>query len=159
MPGGSIAAPDPALPPLPPAPIEPSITAAEARANGSPANTELRIEAAFSIIGRLRVPDHAELIALLDCAVDGAGGAAIAGSAANSFGPACRVERSTVRGAVRARQIDLGSDSIFEGLVTVQRQQVGCIRFSYVTPNSITPGVIAASPILRSAARSRRQDH
>jgi hypothetical protein len=148
VPGVSIASPDPALPPAPPPTVQPSIAASETRADGSPANTELRIEAAFSITGRLRIPDHAELIALLDCAVDGLGGAAIAGPAPNSFGPACRIERSTMRGQVRARQIDLASDSIFDGLISVQRQQTGCIRFSYVPPESVTPRRYRCQPDL-----------
>jgi hypothetical protein len=148
VPRGSIAAPDPALPPPPPAPVVASITAAQSRVDGSPANTELRIEAAFSIMGRLRIPDHAELIALLDCVVDGSGGTAIAGPAANSVGPACHVERSTIRGQIRLRQVDLASDSIFDGLVAVERQQTGCIRFSYVPPNSITPRRYRCQPDL-----------
>jgi hypothetical protein len=148
VPGVSIASPDPALPPAPPTPVQPSIVASETRADGSPANTELRIEAAFSIMGSLRVPDHAELIALLDCALDAIAGAAIAGPAPNSFGPACRIERCTIRGPVRARQIDLASDSIFDGLVTVQRQQTGCIRFSYVPPDSVTPRRYRCQPDL-----------
>lgn len=148
VPAGSIAAPDPALPPSPPAPIQPSISAAEALPDGSLANAQLRIEAAFSIMGRLRIPDHAELIALLDCAVDGSGGTAIAGPAANSFGPACKIERSTIRGQVRVRQVDFATDSIFDGLVAVQRQQEGCIRFSYVPANSITPRRYRCQPDL-----------
>ena len=148
VPGGSIAARDPALPPPPPGPVQPSISAAEALPDGSLANAQLRIEAAFSIMGRLRIPDHAELIALLDCAVDGTGGTAIAGAAANSFGPACHIERSTIRGQVRVRQVDLATDSIFDGPVIVQRQQTGCIRFSYVPPNSTTPRRYRCQPDL-----------
>jgi hypothetical protein len=148
VPRVSIAETDPALPPPPPTPTLPSITASEIRADGSPANTELRLEAAFSIMGRLRIPDHAELLALLDCAVDGTGGASIAGPGPNGFGPACHIERSTMRGQVRARQIDLASDCIFDGLVAVQRQQTGCIRFSYVPPDSITPRRYRCQPDL-----------
>jgi hypothetical protein len=88
------------------------------------------------------------LLALLDCAVDGRGGAAIAGPAANSAGPACRIERSTLRGAVRVRQMDLGSDSIFDGQIDADRQQTGCIRFSYVRPGSQTPRRYRCQPDL-----------
>lgn len=148
VPAGSIAASDPALPPPPPTPVQPSISAAESRADGGPANTELRIEAAFSIMGALRIPDHAERVTLLDCAVDGVGETAIAGPAANSFGPACHIERSTIRGQVNVRQVDLATDSIFDGLVVVQRQQTGCIRFSYVPSNAITPRRYRCQPDL-----------
>lgn len=148
VPGQSIAAPDPALPPGPPPPVQASVTAAATRPNGSPANTQLRLEAAFSIMGRLRLPEHSEVIALLDCAVDGLGGIAIAGVPANSSGPPCRIERSTIRGAVQVRQIDLATDSIFDGRITVLRQQTGCLRFSYVTPGSATPRRYRCQPDL-----------
>jgi hypothetical protein len=148
VPNEGIAVPDPAVPPPPGTPVRPSVTAAATRPDGRPANTELRLEAAFSIMGPLRLPPHAELLALLDCIVDGAGIAAIAGPAGNSFGPPSRIERSTVRGAVRARQIDLGSNSIFDGLVMVERQQVGCLRFSYVTEASVTPRRYRCQPDL-----------
>lgn len=147
VPGGSIAAPDPSAPPSPPA-SQPSIVAAAIRPDGSPANSELRVEAAFSIMGQLRLPDHARALVLLDCAVDPQGSIAITGPAANSFGPASRIERSTIRGAIRVRQVDLGSDSIFDGILTVERQQVGCLRFSYVTPQSVTPRCYRCQPDL-----------
>lgn len=142
VPGQTIAQPGP------PQPAQPSVSAAMTRADGSPANSELRLEAAFSIMGRLRLPGHAEALILLDCAVDSGGGIAISGPGANSFGPAARIERSTVRGAVRLRQIDLGTDSIFDGPVTVARQQVGCLRFCYVPPASVTPRRYRCQPDL-----------
>ena len=142
VPGMSIAEPGP------PPPLQPSVMAAATRANGSQANTELRVEAAFSIMGPLRLPEHAELLALLDCAVDGRGAPAVAGPAVNTPGPACRIERSTLRGALQVRQVDLGSDSIFDGEIMVERQQVGCIRFSYVRPGSLTPRRYRCQPDL-----------
>ncbi|MGI8570694.1 MAG: hypothetical protein ACR2KT_17415 [Methylocella sp.] len=148
VPGVSIAAPDPAAPPPPPQPTEPSILAAMTRPNGSPANTELRVEAAFSIMGPLRLPEHAEALVLLDCIIDGLDIAAIGGPAANSFGPASRIERSTLRGTMRFRQIDLGSESIFDGSLTVLRQQTGCLRFSYVQENALTPRRYRCQPSL-----------
>ena len=148
VPGESIAEPDPAAPPPPPQPTRPSLLAAMARPDGSPANTELRVEAAFSIMGPLRLPEHAETLVLIDCIVDGLDVAAIGGPAANGFGPASRIERTTVRGPVRLRQIDLGSESIFDGSLTVSRQQVGCVRFSYVQDNARTPRRYRCQPDL-----------
>lgn len=138
-----------AVPPV--APTPPAIEAAALRADGSSANTELRVEAAFSILGPIRLPDHAEALVLLDCAVDGLGAAAIAGPAANSFGPPARIEASTIRGSTRVRSIVLATDCIFDGLVTVLRQGVGCVRFSYVRPGSQTPRRYRCQPDLAVA--------
>jgi hypothetical protein len=146
VPGQTIAEPGP-----PPAPL-PSVRATVNRPDGSLANTELRVEAAFSIMGRLRLPEHARALVLLDCAVDSGGGIAISGPAANSYGPASRIERTTIRGSVNLRQIDLGTDSIFDGLVTVERQQVGCLRFSYVPYLSLTPRRYRCQPDLAQRA-------
>jgi hypothetical protein len=148
VPGGSIAAADPAAPPVPPGPVPISLGAAATKADGSPANSQLRVEAAFSVMGPVRLPDHARGLVLLDCVVDGAGVAALAGPAANTAGPAARIERCTLRGVVRLRQIDLGSDSIFDGPVAVQRRQVGCLRFCWVSEASLTPRRYRCQPDL-----------
>jgi hypothetical protein len=96
----------------------------------------------------VRIPDHAEALLLLDCAVDGKGIAAIAGPGANTAGPAARIERTTVRGAVRLRQIDLATACIFDGPVSVDRRQTGCIRFSFVPAGAVTPRRYRCQPDL-----------
>jgi hypothetical protein len=149
VPGGTIAEPDPDVPIPPPAAPLPSIEAAASSADGT-ANTELRLEMAFSITGPLRLPEHAEGLFALDCIIDGAGEEAIGGvgPAPAPSGPALHLERTTVRGAVRARQIDLASEVIFDGIATIERTQVGCVRFSYVTPGSVTPRRYRCQPDL-----------
>jgi hypothetical protein len=47
--------------------------------------------------------------------------------------------RSTIVGEVHAHAIQIASDTIFGGTVTVARRGVGCVRFSYVPPGSRTP--------------------
>jgi hypothetical protein len=47
--------------------------------------------------------------------------------------------RCTVIGKVSAHAIRLAEDSIFSGIVTVARSQVGCMRFCYVPFGSRTP--------------------
>ncbi|MGE0257410.1 MAG: hypothetical protein AB7H71_18405 [Alphaproteobacteria bacterium] len=149
VPGVSIAEPDPAAPPPPPAPAEPSIRAADALPSGAPANTELSVELAFAICGPIRLPEHAEALFALDSIIDGVGTDAIAGiGAADASGPPLHIERSTVRGRVRARQIDLATETIFDGLTTAERIQVGCVRFSYVRPGSRTPRRYRCQPDL-----------
>jgi hypothetical protein len=149
VPGVSIAEPDPDLPPPVPVPPEPSILAGGIDADGAPLNTELRVELAFSIVGPIRMPDHAEGLFALDSIVDGAGGAAIAGAGdPDAFGPAVRLERVTVRGEARVREISLASEVIFDGEATAERTQVGCVRFSYVEPGSRTPRRYRCQPDL-----------
>ncbi len=147
VPGMSIAEPDPSLPPPPPAPVEPSIGAAAVEPDGAPLNTELRVELAFSITGPIRMPSNAEGLFALDSIIDGAGTPAIADDAGGA-GPAVRLERATMRGATRVRQIDLATEVIFDGQVDAERIQVGCVRFSFVPPGSRTPRRYRCQPDL-----------
>ncbi|WP_116132701.1 hypothetical protein [Tropicimonas sp. IMCC34043] len=159
VPGGSIALPDPDAPAPAPSPPPPSIRAA-AQLAGAPANTELRIEMAFSITGQIRVPATAEGIFALDSIIDGGGTPAIRGlgPAAASPGPALHLERTTLRGEVLARQIDMATEVIFDGVVEVERQQTGCIRFSYVAPVSRTPRRYRCQPGLAERAEIARAE-
>lgn len=141
VPGVSIAEP-------PQNPPEPSISAAGSDALGDPLNTELRVEAAFSIMGPIRLPDHAEALVLLDCIVDGLGTPAISGASANQSGPPSRIERSTLRGRTELHEITLASETIFDGLLACERHQVGCVRFSFVPEGSLTPRRYRCQPDL-----------
>jgi hypothetical protein len=76
-------------------------------------------------------------------------------AAANSPGPPVHLERCTIRGRVRARQIDMATETIFDGLATAERIQVGCVRFSYVRPGSRTPRRYRCQPDLALAARAK----
>jgi hypothetical protein len=135
-----------ALPAGPPAVPDPSIAAAEV-INGAPANSELRLELAFSITGPVRLPRLAEGIWALDSIIDGLGQIAIEAPGGEP-GPVVHLERTTIRGATRLRMIDLASEVIFEGLVECQRVQTGCVRFSYVPPDSQTPRRYRCQPTL-----------
>ena len=67
-------------------------------------------------------------------------------------GHAClTILRSTVIGQVQVRSIELAENSIFDGRITVARRQKGCIRFSYVTPESRTPSRYRCQPDLAVA--------
>jgi hypothetical protein len=149
VPGVSIAEPDPDLGPPPAVPVEPSIAAAALGATGGVINTELRLELAYSIVGPMRLPGHAAGLVALDTIVDGVGEPAIAGvDGPDSDGPAARLERVTVRGAVNVRELTLASEVIFDGLVRAERVQGGCVRFSYVVPGSHTPRRYRCQPDL-----------
>ena len=157
VPGGSIAESDPDDTPPPPEPPLPSVRASATLA-GDPANTELRVEMAFSITGQLRVPGSAEGIFALDCVIDGGGTPAIRGLGASpaSPGPPLHLERCTLRGSVNARQISMATEVIFDGIATVERRQVGCVRFSYVTPGSEVPRRYRCQPGLAERAEIAR---
>ncbi len=60
------------------------------------------------------------------------------------------VQTATVFGAT-AGQILNASDAIFTDLVTIERQQTGCLRFSYVPPDSQTPRRYRCQPDLALA--------
>ncbi|MGH6967423.1 MAG: hypothetical protein ACREE0_23300 [Phenylobacterium sp.] len=145
VPGVSIAESDP---PVPPPPLQPSIRAAGTNAAGDPLNTQLKVELAFAITGPLRLPDRIESLTALDSIIDGLGRPAISGETATTSGPPTRLERCTLRGPTLVRQINLATEVIFDGLVTVERRQVGCIRFSYVSRDSVAPRRYRCQPDL-----------
>ncbi len=145
VPGISIGESDP---PVPPPPVQSSISAVAALPTGEVANTELAVEIAFSICGPIRVPAHAEGITALDSIIDGVGIDAIAGLAGDEPGPALRSERTTIRGRTLVRQIDLATETVFDGHVEAERTQTGCVRFSYVVPGSRTPQRYRCEPDL-----------
>jgi hypothetical protein len=62
------------------------------------------------------------------------------------------IARSTVIGQVQVREIELGENSIFVGRVVVARRQHGCLRFSYVEPDSRTPPRFHCQPDLVGSA-------
>jgi hypothetical protein len=62
------------------------------------------------------------------------------------------IARSTVIGQVQAHAVELAENSILLGSACIARSQVGCIRFSYVTPGSRTPRRHRCQPDLVVAA-------
>jgi hypothetical protein len=68
------------------------------------------------------------------------------------------VERCTVFGKVSVHSINLAENSIFDGIITVARSQIGCMRFCYVTPNSRTPRRYNCQPDLVEAAITEVKD-
>jgi hypothetical protein len=113
-----------------------------------PLNAQLRIEIAFSILGSLVGPEHAEGIWLLDSIVDALSdaGSAVSGALAGP-GPALTAERTTVFGQLHVRSLEM-SESIATGHLETVRTQHGCVRFSYVRPGSRTPRRYRCQPDL-----------
>lgn len=134
--------------PQPAGPIEPSLTVA-AELGGTPANTRLAVEVAFSITGPLRLPAHAKGLWLVDSTVDGVGTPAIAGVPdPTTPGPPAWIERTTLLGAAHLKELPWADAAIFDALLTVERQGGGCVRFSFVPEGSRTPRRYRCQPDL-----------
>jgi hypothetical protein len=143
----------------PPAVIEPSIWAAATDGDGQAINGDLRVELAFSITGPIRMPETAEGLFAFDSIIDGVGAPAVAGVAGeDSPGPPARLERVTLRGETRVREFLLGSECLFDGLVTAERVQTGCLRFSYLPPGSRAPRRYRCQPGLAIRAEIERRE-
>lgn len=109
-------------------------------------NTELKVEAAYSILGGLVAPANSTGIWVLDSIVDGAGAPAISGPAGASAAP-LTAERSTFFGQVLVKSLQ-ASEVIFNALAKASRTQDGCVRFSYVPPGSQVPRRYRCQPDL-----------
>ena len=105
-------------------------------------NDSLQVVVDSSVVGALRVPAATRGLVVTDSIIDSAkaGVEAIGPTqGTGSFGPTTTLERVTVFGSVTVRELRLGSETIFVDKVTSQRRQAGCVRFSYVPPDSLTP--------------------
>ena len=67
-------------------------------------------------------------------------------------GPRTTLERVTVLGPVHVKELALGSEVIFTDRVRAVRRQVGCVRFSFVSPGSQTPRRFRCQPELAITA-------
>ena len=109
-------------------------------------NTDARLLIDHSIIGSIlitldTVAGDPLAVRVVDSILDATGDGREAISA-----PDCRlahailtIERTTVFGEVLVHAVELGENSIFTGLMTVGRRQIGCLRFCTVPPGSRTP--------------------
>lgn len=128
----------------------------------APRNTRLEVQVAFSILGAVRMPSHVTRLWLLDSIVDGIlrpGGPAVPAiaDAADATGPPAHIERSTLFGTSRFLKLDLASESIFTGIVLVDQQQQGCVRFSFVPRGSKTPQQYRCQPSLETAIEKQKK--
>ena len=121
-----------------------SVIVEPADGSGERINLQLRVEAAFAIVGQLTVPETAAGIWLLDCIVQGIEPAALSDST-GAFAAPLVVERSTLIGRVQVKSLQ-ASEAIFASTVTARRTQNGCVRFSYVAPGSVTPRRFRCQP-------------
>jgi len=67
------------------------------------------------------------------------------------------VQKSTIWGTVQAQTLD-AENSIFNDLVSIVRRQTGCVRFSYVPKNSVTPRRYRCQPELEIQTISKERE-
>ncbi|MDP9190334.1 MAG: YmfQ family protein [Acidobacteriota bacterium] len=118
----------------------------------------LAIEIASSITGALDVHGEAGEMKITDSIVDAFRETAYAIADRHSVGPntsapKTTIERCTIFGRVKVRELTLASNTIFRDRVSVDRRQIGCVRFSYVTRGSSTPQRYKCQPELRPNVR------
>ncbi|HEX6201882.1 MAG TPA: hypothetical protein VF100_02695, partial [Thermoanaerobaculia bacterium] len=115
---------------------------------GSPslvvAGDEAEITIERSILGPVEIAVEAEATiadSILDASDAGRDFQAASAYSAPGGGPggALTVSRSTVAGTIATRVLRLGENSLFLATVTAERRQEGCVRFSFVTPESRVP--------------------
>lgn len=112
-------------------PDQPSITATAYK-------VALRVRIEDSIVGPLALPEDIAGLSISESIVDAgpAGLKAIGLVSEEIYGPCTTIERATILGEVRVRELALASDSIFEGAVTLKKRQAGFARFSYLPPDT-----------------------
>lgn len=127
------------------------------------ASDDLTVTISKSIVGPLRLPTNSKQLAVQDGivhapAVGGAARPAIAADDAGAQpGPPATLERVTVWGSVYVKELTLVSEVIFTASVRAQRQQVGCVRFSYVPSGSPTPRRYRCQPDLALVRRAQEK--
>ncbi|MBW4441957.1 MAG: hypothetical protein KME10_12110 [Plectolyngbya sp. WJT66-NPBG17] len=115
-------------------------------------NRELTIALTHSISGPIHLPDSVLNLKIESSIIDhGAertdSSRQLGESAIAAPGAMLEVDTTTILGTTKARSIQ-ASDSIFDELVRVRDQQVGCMRFCSVPPGSQTPSRYRCQPDL-----------
>lgn len=122
-----------------PGTTDPSVLVTDT-SGGANINTNFELQAAFSIIGPVRIPEHAQKIYLLDCIVDGIGAPAIAATGTTDQPVTSgTIERTTIFGQSFFRSIELATEVIFTETLYTEERHKGCVRFSFVPHGSRTP--------------------
>ena len=70
-------------------------------------------------------------------------------------GPVTSLKRCTILGRIELWTLVLASECVFTDSVTVERQQAGCVRYSYIPDGSRTPGRFRCQPELAVAEAER----
>ena len=112
-------------------------------------NALLAVSLARSICGPLLLADSVPNLSLSESILDGASQP----GALSCAGTDARLESCTVFGTVSLRSLE-ASNTIFNGVVSVQRRQAGCLRYSFVPDGSQTPRHYRCQPDLALIQRA-----
>ena len=132
-------------------PLAPPSSPADSLVVESAAAT-LRIEA--SIVGPVRT-DRGTEVTIERSIVDAGDREAVAFDGlpeTDDPGGPLTLQRVTVIGTIRCREIPLGDSSIFLGRVTAEHRQRGCVRYSFVRPGSRVPRRYRCQPVIPAGA-------
>ncbi len=117
---------------------------------GGATNQGIAVRVVRSACGPLRFGRGAAGLDLRDSTVDaGTDACAVTGPALHLV-----VEGCTVLGEVEVRTLE-ASNAVFDGPVTVENRQTGCVRHSFVTPGSRVPRRYRCAPAAASDVRMR----
>jgi hypothetical protein len=117
-------------------------------APGAPAgarNERLTVTVKRAIIGPVQIAEPVRLLRLVDTIADAPSGAPVVQAAA------AEIIASTILGTTDVQTLE-ASNSIFRDRVSVERRQVGCVRFCYVTRESLVPRRYRCQPVSAAAA-------
>lgn len=109
------------------------------------ANDRLSLDLTRVIAGPVSVPVPVRTVTAVDSVVRAESGPS--SPAVSAVEAPVTLERSTVTGRVRAEVLQ-ASDCVLLGEVHATRRQVGCVRYSWVAPGSITPRRFRCQPDL-----------
>lgn len=124
---------------------------------------DLSVTISASILGPIRLPADSQQLTIRDSIiyapmVDGSPRPAIAASDTDEDpGPPTTLERVTIWGPVYVKEVTLASAVIFNHPVIAQRQQVGCVRFSYLPAGCLTPRRYYCQPDLALIRLAQQQ--
>lgn len=116
------------------------------RATGQ--SEHLTVELQRCVVGAVKLSPTAPAFHAVDCVIDDRGST----PAIDAEGAAVELESVTVVGRSRVREIE-ASDCIFTDRVSAARTQTGCVRYSALAPNSVTPRRYRCQPDTALAAQ------
>ena len=115
-------------------------------------NDDLHLSVTRSITGPMTIGSAIAGLTITDCLVSATGLAESPDVAIAAPDTEVAIERSTVWGTVHARVLD-ASNSIFTAVISAERRQKGCVRFSFVPPGSRTARRHRCQPETATALR------
>lgn len=119
-------------------------------------NTSLKLQLSQCISGPFIFPDNAgsaPSISVTDSILDAAGGEAIHAREADATLSGCTVIGSVGLAKTIGLRTLSASNCIFTGIVNVERVQSGCMRYSYLTPDTVSvPRRFRCQPDLATAS-------